>query len=406
MGAMLFAACSKEPAWDGSLETLLAAQPERFATVLDNADEHRVQIIYTQIDRDASNRPSFRSFTYRLDEDEYFYPASTVKLPTAALALEKINDLDVAGLTRDTAMLTGIGFEGQTPALEDPTSPTGLPSVANYVRKVLLVSDNDAFNRLYEFLGQAPLNDSLRAKGFSGARIIHRLEIALSVEANRHTNPVTFVAGDRVIYSQGPVYSDRLMTAPEPISLGKAEMVGGERLERPKDFADKNAYPLQAQHDVIRALMFPESVPAGQRFRLTADDYSFLRRHMSMYPGESGIAEYADEERYPEGYVKFLMFGGDAAEIPDNIRVFNKVGDAYGFLTDAAYIVDFENEIEFLLAATVYTNANQTFNDDDYEYDETGLPFLRDLGQAIYELELARDRPQPPNLEAFRLHAD
>ena len=95
------------------------------------------------------------------------------------------------------------------------------------------------------------------------------------------------------------------------------------------------------------------------------------------------------------------MFGGDAKAIPDNIRIFNKVGDAYGFLTDAAYVVDLENGVEFILAATVYTNANETFNDNQYEYDDTSLPFLRELGQAIYEIELARDREFRPDLSRF-----
>jgi hypothetical protein len=170
-------------------------------------------------------------------------------------------------------------------------------------------------------------------------------------------------------------------------------------LERPKDFANKNAYPLQAQHDVIKALMFPDAVDERMRFRLSEDDYAFVYRNMSAYPGDSGIPEYADGERYPDGYVKFLMFGGDAPAIPENIRIFNKVGDAYGFLTDAAYIVDFENGVEYILAATIFTNANQTFNDNVYEYDEIGLPFMRHLGQAIYHIELQRERPHRPDLE-------
>jgi len=74
---------------------------------------------------------------------------------------------------------------------------------------------------------------------------------------------------------------------------------------------------------------------------------------------------------------------------------------AYGFLTDAAYIVDFDKGIEFILAATVYTNANETFNDGKYEYDEIGFPFLRDLGQAIYEIESRRERRHVPDLGRF-----
>jgi hypothetical protein len=390
--ALTVAGCGEPYEWDGDLQHLLASQPERFGTVLQDPPRFRVQILYTQIDRDAENRPTFRSFAYRLDPDEYFYPASTVKLPTAALALEKLRALDVTGLDRDTEMRTGDEAPGK--------------SVGRYVREVLLVSDNQAFNRLYDFVGQRPLNDSLRGKGFAGTRIMHRLETVLSVEENRRTGPVRFLADDTVVYEQPAAYSDVDLAAPEPILLGEAEIVGGERLERPKDFAVKNAYPLQAQHDVIKALMFPDDVPPAMRFDLGDDDYAFLYRNMSGYPGESGISEYADPGRYPEGYVKFLMFGGDAPRVPDHLRIFNKVGDAYGFLTDAAYIVDFENNVEFILAATIYTNANRTFNDDRYEYDEIALPFMRDLGQAVYEVELARERPYVPDLGRFRVARD
>ena len=57
---------------------------------------------------------------------------------------------------------------------------------------------------------------------------------------------------------------------------------------------------------------------------------------------------------------------------PD-IRIYNKVGDAYGTLTDTAYIVDAKAEIEFLLTATVFVNKNGVFNDDVYEYDALGF---------------------------------
>ena len=155
---------------------------------------------------------------------------------------------------------------------------------------------------------------------------------------------------------------------------------------------------MQAQHDVIKVLMFPDSVEPEKRFDLSNEDYEFVYRNMSAYPGESGISDYEDAGRYPDGYVKFLMYGGDEPSIPDNIRIFNKVGDAYGFLTDAAYIVDFDNGVEFILAATVYTNENQTFNDNVYEYDKIGFPFMRHLGQAIYEIELGRERSFRPDL--------
>lgn len=392
-------ACDGSAGWNGSLEDLLRSQPERFGTVMQDPEGHRLQVIYTQIDRDAENRPTFRSFRYRVNPAEYFYPASTVKLPTAIVALEKLQRL---GLSRDATMLTGSEAAYQTPATTDESAVDGNPSVAQYIRKILLVSDNDAFNRLYEFIGQRELNESLQDRGLEGTRIVHRLEVVLGTEENRWTNPVRFVDGERVLYQQDGVRSQVSFTGTKEELLGQAEIIDGKLVPLPKDFSVKNAYPLQDQHDVLKRLMFPEQVDPAHRFAISDDDYRFLYRWISTYPGESGIPQYANSGDFPEGYVKFLMYGGSAAEIPAHIRIFNKVGDAYGFLTDAAYVVDFEHGIEFLLAATVYTNANQTFNDGEYEYEEIGWPFLRELGQAIYEVELARPRTHRPDLRHLR----
>jgi len=396
----LLGACQPHPSWSGSLEDLLKSQPHRFAAVMANPERHRVQIIYTQIDREENNRPLFRSFSYRLNAREYFYPASTVKLPVALLALEKINRLNIPGLDLNTPMLTGADGHGQTEVTQDPTAAGGLPSVAHYIRKVLLVSDNDAFNRLYEFVGQEEINEALRRKGFDETRILHRLDLVLDVESNRFTNPVRFVDGSETVYEQRGAYSPRSYRAPEPEKLGRAEIIDGELVTAAKDFAEKNAFPLQDLHDVLKALLFPESVSDQERFVLTPQDYRFVWRAMSEYPGESGIEEYGNSSEYPQAHVKYLMFDRDDT-IPGNIRIFNKIGSAYGFLTDAAYIVDFDKGIEFILAATVYTNANETFNDGKYEYDEIGFPFLRDLGQAIYEIESRRERRHVPELGRF-----
>jgi hypothetical protein len=398
----MLTACEKAPVWPGSLESLLASQPERFATVMQDPAKYRVQIMYTQIDREADNKPVFKTFIYRVNPGEYFYPASTVKLPVAALALEKLNRLNLPGLDTDTTMLTGAAADFQTEAKTDETSPTGLPSVGQYVRKILLVSDNDAFNRLYEFLGQYEINERLHGMRYFDTRIIHRLESSLSEEENRWANPVQFINGDEIVYTQDRVYSETSYRGAQPELLGLAEIVDGGRVERPKDFSGKNAYALLDQHEFIKNLVFPESADPRKRLALSDDDYRFLYRYMSMYPGESDIDAYSNAQEYPEGYVKFLMYGGDAKSIPSHIRIFNKVGDAYGFLTDTAYIVDFNNNIEFILSATIYTNENQTFNDDTYEYKEIGLPFLRNLGQAIYEIELGRHRENKPDLSRFR----
>jgi hypothetical protein len=85
------------------------------------------------------------------------------------------------------------------------------------------------------------------------------------------------------------------------------------------------------------------------------------------------------------------------------VRIFNKEGDAYGFLTDVAYIVDFDKKIEFMLSATIFCDTDGVINDDKTEYDTIGYPFMKALGQAIYQYEVRRKRERVPDLSRFRM---
>jgi hypothetical protein len=97
------------------------------------------------------------------------------------------------------------------------------------------------------------------------------------------------------------------------------------------------------------------------------------------------------------------MYGDGKQQRPNHIRIFNKVGDAYGYMIDNAYIVDFENNIEFIVSAVILSNEDEIFNDGKYEYDTVGMPFFGNLGRVLYDYELKRKRKNKPNLSVFKL---
>ena len=190
------------PRTDTFLSRLLQRHPMYFDTLLANPDR-RIQIVYTRIDRQKDNQPKFTHYHYNLDPGLYFYPASTVKFPAAVLALQKINELKVRGLTKHSTMITGSASRAQSAVYNDPTAEDGRPTIAHYIKKILLVSDNDAFNRLYEFLGQQYLNETLRTMGYDSVQLLHRLDVLLPESENRLTNPVDFFDGSgKRIYRQ------------------------------------------------------------------------------------------------------------------------------------------------------------------------------------------------------------
>jgi len=395
---ILMPACSAQVAEDGGLiERLLRSRPDLFGQVLENIEKYEVQILYTQIDRDGEGKPRFRTHTYRVDPGAYFYPASSIKLAPAVLALEKLNELNIEGLSKYTPLRIDSAYTAQTAVERDETSPTGLSTIAHYVEKLFVVSDNDAYNRLYEFLGQQYLNETLWNKGYHDIRITHRLAIARTSDQNRHTNPFTFYQGDEIIYRQPLAYNPTQYSSPEPILRGRGYISGDKLYEEPKDFTRSNYVSLEVLQGILQAVMFPQAVPKKRRFHLTEDDYQLLYRVMSMMPRESRHPNY-DPQEYSDGYARFFLVGDSKDPLPEHIRMFSKSGLAYGTLTDNAYIVDFEKRVEFLLTAVIYVNENQIFNDDHYEYDEIGLPFLANLGRVIYQHELGRKRAHSPDL--------
>ncbi|WP_412469022.1 serine hydrolase [Pedobacter sp. KLB.chiD] len=386
------------------LKKLMESKPELFSGVLNHPHNNQIQILYTQVNRSAKNKPTFKTYSYHVDPHHYFYPASTVKLAAVIFALEKINRLKNTGLSAKSTMITDSSYQGQTKVLKDTSAKSGMPSIEHYIKKILLTSDNDAFNRLFEFIGRAEINEKLKKNGLNNSRILNRLAIGDAGESAKHTNPVKFYNGNQLIYDQPAQYDPKEYELKlTNVVMGKGYMDSADRLvNKPFSLAGKNAFAINDQHKLMRKLIFPEAFPIKERFNLTAGDYRLIYTYMSKYPTESDYPKY-DQKEFWATYAKMLYYGRERINPEPNIRIFNKYGDSYGFIIDNAYFVDFKNGIEYFLTAVVQSNEDGIFNDNIYEYDTVCFPFMKNLGRTIYELELKRVKKHRLNLTKFKM---
>ncbi|MCB0372193.1 MAG: hypothetical protein KDD31_04185, partial [Muricauda sp.] len=172
------------------------------------------------------------------------------------------------------------------------------------------------------------------------------------------------------------------------VKKGRAYYADGALVEEPFDFSLKNYFPIEAQNALLKRIIFPEAFPENQRFNLSKEQHQYLLESMHALPPQLGY----DPEEFYDSYVKFFMFGDSTEPMPEHIKIYNKVGYAYGTLTDCAYIQDTKNNVDFMVTATILVNSDGIFNDDAYEYDEVGIPFLAQLGRELYQYELQRKR--------------
>ena len=366
---LLCLSCTEKNADNPITFVLENSKEPAIISVMDSLQKYKVQIHFTQIER-SQGKIAFKDFTFQEDDSVYFYPASSVKLPVAVLAMEKSN------LTKDFGPHTMFFVEGDT--IET--------SIAEEVIKVFAVSDNAANNRMFEFLGQDYINQRLSAMNVGPVRISHRLSTANADDIT--TKPLIIFLNDSTTTALDFTVNQEISPLQlEEIKKGKGFIDDDLLIEEAFDFSFKNYYPIRTQHNVLKRLIFPENFTESETFKLGIKEREMLLEAMWTPPRFQSY----EEGEYYDGYVKFFIYGDTKERIPEHIRIYNKVGYAYGTLTDCAYIIDSLNKVEFLLTATILVNDNMIFNDDQYEYESIGIPFMAALGRELYQYESNRN---------------
>lgn len=346
----------------------------------------------------------------------YFYPASTVKLYAALAAYEQINELALvhpdANLSETTPLrIYPMGGEG-FPRDFDPTHiktqgrsiEPGPLTLAREAHKIFVVSDNPAFNTLYDFVGQDDLNSRVRQWGAQATQIVHRLAIARTADENRRAPRVDLGFGPGA-----PQIGERTATMPHAIQpqttgflLGRGFLRNGTLVEEPFDFSDKNFTTLLDLQTVLARLVRPdithsECCPTirnggmfaskktaplpGRPLDLTDAQRAQLIASATMLPRESESPRY-DPEKYPDDHVKFLLPGLLRVRPLEEWRIVNKIGLAYGFVTENAYVEHRPTGRAVFVAAVIHRNPNGIYNDNQYDY-ETTLSEMAALGEVV-----------------------
>ena len=105
--------------------------------VLKNPKKYEFQILLTEL-IERKNKFKLKRKKLLVNNNNYFYPASTIKLPIALLTIEKINENPILNLN------SSFLIEGDTT----------LTTFKKEILNLFVLSSNESYNRLFEFLGQ------------------------------------------------------------------------------------------------------------------------------------------------------------------------------------------------------------------------------------------------------------
>lgn len=361
-----------------------------------NDPRREVQLALTRIDRDADGSPRLRTATWGVQRQRWFPAASVVKLPMALMFAEV---LEAAGL----------GFNARSVLASAPRSGNWdendplVEPVWNTLWRVLVISENPPFNRLFDLLGPDAVHERLAALGFADTRLIARLgspDPALNRQtvASRLQAPETDATGELAWVDRRVQPALRASERRFPFGearKGEAWMDDtGRVVPGARDFSFANFLPVEDAHAMVRRLIFPERVRRSLRWNFSEATRLSLLRITGLFPRESPILASGTHAplAFNDGYAKFLVVG-DRDASPQGFRSFGKTGEAFGHQSETALLTDADGDCEVLLTANIYANADGVLNDDRYDYDTVSRPFLAALGRAALAAE--RERPRP-----------
>jgi len=293
-----------------------------------------------------------------------------MKLPIVVLTLQRLNELRNESFNINVDSRISISFN-ETKRKEG--------SFKELIAKIFLVSDNSASNVLINFLGYNYFNEQMKKIGLSNIVLNHKF------------NPDPFVTKNwNIKNEEGIIISSTSAKTPiehkklSNLKQGKTHISNGDKIKSPLDFRLKNRGSLRDLDGVIKRIIYPELFDEKSRFNLSDEDYNFLRYWMSRFTYEDIGIDYTKDSIYFDSYNKFFIYGDEKIVSNRGIRVYNKIGQAYGNSVDNALIKNYQDNIEFILTATIHTNKNKVINDNVYEYEEIGIPFLARLSRSIY----------------------
>jgi hypothetical protein len=370
--------------------------------VFKQQEKYKLQIIYGQTKHVGVD--SVNVVNSKLSSVEsYFYPASAIKLPCAMLTMEKLNKLDIPN--EHYFRIGGEFFCGNMSHVNNSNKYKS--SYFDMIKIMLTVSDNAAYNSVYEFLTPRYITNQLMRRDLKSINIYKRFA-GCNVTENLKTNSIDFFNKDDNFLHRQEASVMGLTEMAEKYKYTSAKLIGENHesnstvVSKPYDFNYNIEASLVDLHEGLVRLVYPNSTLPEFSWKINPNDRDFVLKHLGQYPKELNIPKYSDTLKYPDNLYKYIALGNQTNLSNTHLRTFSKLGLSYGFVTETAYVVDFTENIDFFLSISMYVNENKTVNDNQYEYETVARPFCAKIGELLIEYEKSKSTELSKDLSYFK----
>lgn len=358
--------------------------------ILNHYSRYHFQIIYTRVNKNGA--PSLKRYAFNVDQ-QYFNPASLIKFPLAIVALEKMAQLhqtDAINL-EDIVELQTCGCDIAT---NNYIHQKKGHSMLQILREMIIMSDNNAYNFFYDFVGMDALNLRMRSLGFNKMYLKNRFTSSCTSAANRIHGGVNFLYQDGGTKYALPCSTDSGkwdLDTTLPFTAGQFYLKNNKVQSGPRDYRYSNYVSLNQAHELLIQLMKPDLVKSNTPLLLDSTGRKQLIAAMGAFPRELKNATI-NTNGIPDHYYKFFLHPASMNTKDGGLRIYNKVGIAYGFICDVSFVDDPANDVQYFISAAMLAKKDNVMDNGKYNYNDLGIAVLRKIGAMIYAYERSQNK--------------
>jgi len=335
--------------------------------VLANPEKYHLQINFTAVQEDLGK---VTMNNYSLYKDKYFYhPASLIKFPLALISLEILTTYQ-----ENASVNLQTPIQSKTCACDYGTdnyvNRLKQPNLDVLFKEMLIMSNNEAYNFFYDFVGTTIFNKRMKYLNLSNIILRNRFYSGCGGTASKMHGGITFIKDSLDNSYTINCESDTLQSALQTIYLNAA---GSQSY---------NLVSLHSLHQLMIRLFYPTAFNEELKLNMSEKNLNYFKKTISSYP--NSIPEY---QGYPNHYHKYLIPPHLINNKDSNIKIYSKNGNAGGYISDVMFFTDEKNNIKYFLSVSMYNARTKYYYRRRARYTSPGIDFFRQLSKILYNYE-------------------
>lgn len=174
------------------LYNMVSRYPNSLQKRMRSSSLDSLQIKLTSVTKSTNNTNQFQEDLFQPLSNSIIEAGMMGKIFLALACVKKMQDYRLKGIDYTTTMIVEAAGENLPGAYNDPYSAEGKPSIGQYLARMLMHNDVEAYNRIFELVTKDQINSFLKLNSWNATYLNGRIGRTFTAKENATMNLINF----------------------------------------------------------------------------------------------------------------------------------------------------------------------------------------------------------------------